>query len=98
MSYSEIISRVADSLGLSKELVDKTYKAYWRAIKEHIEQLPLENGLTDEEFLQLQTSINIPSLGKLHVTLDRYHKSDFVSDKAYNKDNKYKKQDNNVEN
>ena len=97
MSYAEIISRVADTLGLPKGLVDKTYKAYWRAIREHIEQLPLEDGLTDEEFLQLQTNINVPSLGKLYVTLERYHKSDFVSNKAYNKGNKYKKQDNNVE-
>lgn len=91
MSYAEIISRVADSLGLPKGLVDKTYKAYWRAVKEHIEQLPLEDGLTDEEFLGLQTSVNVPSLGKLYVTLERYHKTDFESKRNY------KKQDNNVE-
>lgn len=73
MSYEEIISRVSDSLGLSKRLVDKTYKAYWRSIREHIVALPLKQKLPDEEFLKLRPNVNIPSIGKLTVTLDRYH-------------------------
>ena len=72
MTYDEIISKVADKLGLSVELVDKTYRAYWKSIREHITSLPLKEDLTDEEFLKLQPNVNIPSIGKLHVTLDRY--------------------------
>ena len=74
MTYEEIISGVSDSTGLSQRLVHKTYKAYWRAVREHIASLPLKEDLTDEEFLRLKPNVNIPSIGKLYVTLDRYHK------------------------
>lgn len=72
MTYEEIVSRVADSMGLSKQFVGKTYKAYWRAVKEHIASLPLKQDLTEEEFLKLQPNVNIPSIGKLYVTLGGY--------------------------
>ena len=72
MTYNEIIGTVAKSTGLPKTLVDKTYKAYWKAVREHITSLPLKEDLTDEEFLRLQPNINIPSIGKLYVTLERY--------------------------
>lgn len=74
MTYDEIIAQVAGELGLSKELVNRTYRAYWKVIREHITVLPLKEDLTDEEFLKLQPNVNIPSIGKLHVTLDRYHR------------------------
>ena len=72
MTYDEIITKVASDLGLPKGLVNKTYKAYWRTIREHISSLPLKEDLTDEEFMKLQPNVNIPSIGKLYVTLDRY--------------------------
>lgn len=74
MNYTEIVSKVSEKTGLPERLVDRTYRAYWRAIKEHITSLPLKNDLTEEEFLKLQPNVNIPSIGKLHVTLDRYKK------------------------
>lgn len=74
MSYEEIISRVSDSLGLPKKLVDRTYRAYWKAVRQHIKSLPLKEDLTDEEFRKLQVNINIPSIGKLYVTPDRYRR------------------------
>ena len=74
MTYDEIISKVAEELGLPVRLVDRTYRAYWRSIREHITSLPLKEDLTDEEFHKLQPNVNIPSIGKLHVTLDRYKK------------------------
>ena len=69
---SECILRVAEKTGIPKEIVYKTYRAYWKAIREHISSLPLKNSLTEEEFMKLQPNVNIPSMGKLHVTLDRY--------------------------
>lgn len=72
MTYDEIISKVAEELSLPVRLVDRTYRAYWRSIREHITSLPLKEDLTDEEFLKLQPNVNIPSIGKLYVTLDRY--------------------------
>lgn len=72
MTYDEIIDSVATRLHLPKRIVDRTYKAYWKAIREHIVALPLKEDLSDEEFAKLQPNVNIPSIGKFHVTLDRY--------------------------
>lgn len=74
MTYNEIIAQVAKSTGLSKKLVDKIYRAYWWAVKEYIKNLPLKEDLSDEEFLKLRPNVNIPSIGKFYVTLERYRK------------------------
>ena len=72
MTYNEIIGEVSIRLGIPKGVVNKTYKAYWKAVREHIESLPLKEDLTDEEFQKLQPNVNIPSIGKLNVTIERY--------------------------
>ena len=72
MTYEEIVSAVAEETGLPRKLVDRTYKCYWKAIREHIKTLPLKEDITDEEFKKLRPNVNIPSIGKLYVTLDRY--------------------------
>lgn len=72
MKAKDVAKEVAGELGLSESMVVKIYNCYWRAMKEHITSLPLKDDLTDEEFLQLRPNINICSLGKLYVTLDRY--------------------------
>ena len=74
MTYDEIISKVAESTGLSKKLVNKTYKAYWKAVRDHITSLNLMDHLTDEEFEKARPNVNIPSIGKLYVPLDKYHR------------------------
>lgn len=84
MNYDEIISKVADSQGLPKRVVDKSYRAFWRVIREHITALPLKSELTDEEFLSLQPNVNIPSIGKLYVTLDRYKRMKRLYEKFNN--------------
>ena len=72
MSYEEIIASVAESTGLSKTLVDRTYKAYWKAVREHIKSLPLKDDLDEEKFNALKPNVNIPSIGKLYVPFDKY--------------------------
>lgn len=72
MTYDEIIAKVAESTGLTKHIVDRTYRAYWKTVRSYITSLPLKKDLTDEEFSKLRPNINIPSIGKLYVTLDRY--------------------------
>lgn len=72
MTYREIVAEIAKRLNLPRELVDKTYRGYWRAIKEHIEALPLKEDMSEEEFVRMQPNVNIPSLGKLNVTFERY--------------------------
>ena len=77
MTYEEMVSRVSDSTGLSKALVNKTYKTYWRTVKEYIESLPLKQNLNEEEFLELKPNVNIPSIGKFYVTLGGYKKTKY---------------------
>lgn len=71
MSYSDIIDKVSEELNLPKELVDRTYRAYWLSIKQYVQSLPLKEDINEEDFIKLRTSFNIPSLGKLCITWDR---------------------------
>lgn len=72
MSYLDIVGKVSRELNLPKEVVDKTYKAYWLFIKNHIQSLPLKENLNEEDFAKLRTNFNIGSLGKLCVTYKHY--------------------------
>lgn len=71
MSYLDIVGKVSRELNLPREVVDKTYKAYWLFIKDHIQSLPLKENLNEEDFAKLRTNFNIPSLGKLNCTYNR---------------------------
>lgn len=72
MKFKDIINKVSEELDLPKDLVENTYKSYWNFIKDTIEELPLKTELTQKEYNKLKTNINIPSLGKLHCTYNRY--------------------------
>ena len=72
MKYSDIINKVSEELNLPKDLVENTYKAYWNFIRVTIEELPLKTELSQERYRNLRTNINIPSLGKLNCTYNRY--------------------------
>ena len=72
MILKDAIKETAESLNLPETFVEKVYRAYWKAIREHISSIPLKGNISDEEFLKLKPNVNIPSLGKLNVTLDRY--------------------------
>ena len=74
MTYNEIINTISKELNLPIEVIDRVYKSYWQYIKNTIQDLPLKEDLTEEEFSQLRTNFNIPSLGKLTCTYDRMHK------------------------
>ena len=68
----EIILDVSRNLDISPDVVEKVYKAYWSFIKETIQALPLKDNLSEEEFSTLKTNFNVPSLGKLCVTWNRF--------------------------
>lgn len=68
----EIILDVSRNLDISPDVIEKVYKAYWSFIKETIQALPLKDNLSEEEFSTLKTNFNVPSLGKLACTLDKY--------------------------
>ena len=72
MTYEQIINAVSEELELPVDLVKNTYKAYWKFIRDTIQELPLKEEISEEEFSKLRTNFNIPSLGKLTCTRDRY--------------------------
>lgn len=71
MNYHNIIDKVSEELDLPKEIVGKTYKAFWLFVNQSIQSLPLKDNLNEEDFAKLRTNFNIPSLGKLTCTYDR---------------------------
>lgn len=87
MNINEIYKAVSSQTDIPVDKVRKVYTSYWRAVREHIISLPLKEDLTDDEFMALRPNVNIPSIGKLYVTLDRYK----AMKKTYNKIIKDKK-------
>lgn len=89
MTYNEIVSKVSVDTGISVEVVDKAYKAFWSYIRNSVQELPLKEELTEPEFLSLRPNFNIPSLGKLTCTYARYRgvKDKFNHIKALRKRN-----------
>jgi hypothetical protein len=72
MKLQEIVYKVSEELNLPPELVEKTYKAYWYSIRSMISELPLKDIKTEEEFNRLKPNFNIPSIGKLSITWERF--------------------------
>lgn len=72
MIYKEKAEEVSKKLDLPLEVVEAAYESFWLFIRESIKELPLKEDLTEEEFKDLQPNFNIPSLGKLNCTYDRY--------------------------
>ena len=72
MIYSEAIKQVSIELGLPPQVVKEAYESFWTFIRNNIKALPLKEDLSREEFDKLRTNFNIPSLGKLSCTYDRF--------------------------
>lgn len=68
---NEIYDQVAKELGLESEVVKAAYQAQWQFIRNTIEELPLKEELSEEEFSRLRTSFNLPSLGKIYTTNEK---------------------------
>lgn len=74
MTYEDIIEKVSEEVNLPKEVVDRIYKSYWEFIRNTIKDLPLKKDLSEEQFNEFRTSFNIPSIGKLYCSYDKYSK------------------------
>ena len=72
MKLSNVYQQVSEKLDIPPAVVKLAYESYWEFIREHIKSLPLKEDLSDEEFEKLRTNFNIPSIGKLSCTLERY--------------------------
>ena len=79
MTFKQIIKQVAKELNLPEDLVRNTYKSYWKVIRQIIETNDIKYSkdsiLTANEFNSKQMNINIPSIGKLNCTYDKYQKT-----------------------
>ena len=78
MTFKQIIKQVAKELNLPEDLVRNTYKSYWKVVKQIIESKQIKSLdnklLSQEEFNDNIININIPSIGKLNCTYDKYQK------------------------
>lgn len=72
MIYPEIMNKVSQDTGINPEIVNKAYKAFWLYIRNSIQELPLKEDISEAEFLCLKPNFNIPSLGKMCCTFDKY--------------------------
>lgn len=94
MKYHNIIKKVAEEMNLPEELISRTYDSYWLFIRNTIQEIPLKEELTEEDFGRFKTNFNIPSIGKLSCTYNRYKsiKNQFKKFKdlqdVYNKESK----------
>lgn len=68
----QTIDRLSRELGLPRDVVIKTYRAYWLFIRTTIEKLPLKQNLDEVAFSKLRPNFNIPNLGKLVCPYERY--------------------------
>lgn len=71
MRYIELLEQVSDELKIPVEVVKEAYLSYWKFVKSKIAELPLNEELSEEQFRELRTNFNIPSIGKLTCTYDR---------------------------
>ena len=74
MKYTDVVNTVSKELNIPEEVVSKAYKSYWEFIKETIQALPLNEDINEDEFSNLRTNFNLPSLGKLVCTYDKVQK------------------------
>lgn len=68
----ETINKLSRELNLPPDVVEKAYKAYWMFIKSIAEQVPLKEDMDEKTFSKLRPNFNIPNLGKLACTYNRY--------------------------
>lgn len=74
MTYKDVLNKVSKDTGIEVDIIDKTYKSYWVFIRNTIQELPLKDNLSEDSFNELKTNFNIPSLGKLSCTYNRYRR------------------------
>ena len=48
MTVDRAVKEIANELNLDEKLVLDVYLAYWKAIKKHITDIPMRNGLTEQ--------------------------------------------------
>lgn len=86
-------NQISQQLDLPPERVMEIYKSYWKYIRDYIQELPLKEELTEEQFNTLKVNINIPLLGKFNCNYARIlkQKSSFNKHRTNKQNDKIKK-------
>ena len=90
-TLKRIIKLVALESNIPETTVEVAYRLYWKFIQDSIEKIPVKEIKTQEEFDKYDTSINLPSFGKIFITFDKIEKQrrryEYIQ-KLFNKENK----------
>lgn len=73
----KVFKEVANNLGLKESDVKDVYRLTLQFIKDKIEELPLKEDLTEEEFNKLKTAFILPEIGKFGCDYNTYKKIRF---------------------
>jgi hypothetical protein len=74
MKTADAVQQVAEKLGIPYDVAQKAYGSAWEFIKLKMQEIPLRDNLTEEEFDKYRPNFNIPELGKFVVTWDKYQR------------------------
>lgn len=74
MTTQEAVEILSKELNIPNEVVSRAYNSYWLFVRTKIKELPLKEGVFEEDFNKLRTSFNIPSIGKLYCDYESYHR------------------------
>ena len=74
MKLEDAIKQVAKEMNLPVDVCKKAYMSAWKFILTKIQGFQLSDELPIEEFRQLRTNFNMPSLGKFYLTEETFQK------------------------
>lgn len=86
-----ILEEVSLKLGLPIETVTMVYRSQWEFIVNTIKEYPQFHTLNEDEFNALNTSFNVPGIGKFHSTWERTKHITQKYEKSYSKESQASK-------
>ena len=88
MRVSKLYPKVAKELGISEDRVREIYQAYWKFYLDKVRELPLKDGMTQEDFNGLKSGFHIQKIGKFYCNYKTYTRVMKVKEKITKKYNK----------
>lgn len=74
MKTNDAIEKVSKELGISYDVCKLAYNSSWEFINKKMKEIPMHEDLSEEEFGKYRPNFNLPSLGKMAVTWDKYRR------------------------
>jgi hypothetical protein len=70
MIYEDICKVVSEETNIPINVIKEVYKSQFLFLRNKIQELPLKEISSTEDFEKLRTNFNLPSLGKFNCTYD----------------------------